>query len=161
VQVAQRLVASARQAGADEAALAPLEAALVALTGARGEQGTMAMQRRIDSGAAQARAAARDVAILSALGAPVNGSVQAFLLANTPQGGARADSGAMLALSSAVERGAIGEGALLAVVAAGEGGPARLDADSVANIIRALRGLRLDDEARRVAAEAILAGQPS
>jgi hypothetical protein len=66
----------------------------------------------------------------------------------------------MLALSNAVERGAIGEGALLAVVAAGEGGPARLDADSVANIIRALRGLRLEDEARRVAAEAILAGQP-
>ncbi len=161
VQVAQRLVASARQAGADEAALAPLEAALVALTGARGEQGTMAMQRRIDSGASQVRAASRDVAILSALGAPVNGTVQAFLLANAPQGGARADSGAMLALSSAVERGAIGEGALLAVVAAGEGGPARLDADSVANIIRALRGLRLEDEARRVAAEAILAGQPS
>ncbi len=160
VQVAQRLVASARQAGADEAALSPLEAALVALTGARGEQGTMAMQRRIDSGAGQVRAAARDVAILSALGAPVSGSVQAFMLANAPQGGARADSGAMLALSNAVERGAIGEGALLAVVAAGEGGPARLDADSVANIIRALRGLRLEDEARRVAAEAILAGQP-
>lgn len=160
VQVAQRLVASARQAGADETALAPLDAALVALTGARGEQGTIAMQRRIDRGAAQPRTAARDVAILSALGAPVDGTVQAFLLTNTPQGGVRADTGAMLALASAVERGAIGEGALLAVVAAGEGGPARLDADSVANLIRALRGLRLDDEARRVAAEAILAGQP-
>ena len=57
VQTAQRLVASARQAGADEAALAPLDAALVALTGARGEQGTIAMQRRIDRGAAQPRAA--------------------------------------------------------------------------------------------------------
>lgn len=160
VPVAQRLVASARQAGVDEASLAPLDAAIVALTGARGEQGTIAMQRRIDSGARQPRAAARDVAILSALGAPVDGTVQAFLLANAPQGGARAEAGAMLALASAVERGAIGEGALLTVVAAGEGGPARLDAESVERIIRALRGLRLEDEARRVAAEAILAGQP-
>lgn len=161
-QLGQRLVASARQAGADEAALAPLDAALVALTGARNDQGTMAMQRRIDRAAAQqARAAARDVTILAALGAPMDGSVQAFLLANPPQGGTRAESGAMIALASAVERGSIGDGALLAVSAAGEGGPARLDAESVERIIRALRGLRLEDEARRVAAEAILAGPPS
>jgi len=160
VQNGQRLLASARQAGVDEAALAPLEAALVALTGPRGEQGAMALQRRIDNGAAQPRAAARDAAILAALGAPVNGAVQNFLLANAPQGGTRADTGAMLALAAAVERGAIGEGALLAVLAAGEGGPARLDAESVERIIRALRGLRLEDDARRVAAEAILAGPP-
>ncbi len=161
-QLGARLVASARQAGADEAALAPLDAALVALSGARNEQGSMAMQRRIDRATAQqARAAARDVAILSALGAPLEGSVQTFMLANAPQGGARADSGAMLALASAVERGAIGEGALLAVAAMGEGGPARLDAESVERIIRALRGLRLEDEARRIAAETILAGAPS
>lgn len=161
-QLGQRLVASARQAGGDEAALAPLDAALVALTGARNEQGPMAMQRRIDRAMPQqARAAARDVAILAALGAPLEGSVQTFLLANAPQGGARADSGAMLALASAVERGAIGEGALLAVAAIGEGGPARLDAESVERIVRALRGLRLEDEARRIAAEAILAGAPS
>lgn len=160
-QLGARLVASARQAGADEAALAPLDAALVALTGARNEQGAMAMQRRIDRATPQqARAAARDVAILAALGAPLEGGVQTFLLANAPQGGARADSGAMLALASAVERGAIGEGALLAVVAIGDGGPARLDAESVERIIRALRGLRLEDEARRIAAEAILAGAP-
>jgi hypothetical protein len=160
-QLGTRLVASARQAGADEAVLAPLDAALVALTGARNDQGGMAMQRRIDrAGRQQARAAARDVTILSALGAPMDGVVQTFLVANAPQGGARADSGAMLGLASAVERGAVGEGALLAVIAAGEGGPARLDAESVERIIRALRGLRLEEEARRVAAEAILAGAP-
>ena len=94
------------------------------------------------------------------MGAPVDGSVQAFLLNNAPQGGARADTGAMLALAAAVERGAIGEGALLAAAAAGEGGPARLDAESLERIIRALRGLRLDDDARRIAIEALLAGQP-
>jgi hypothetical protein len=160
VQGGQRLIASARQAGAEEVALAPLEAALVALAGPRGEQGPLAMQRRIDRGAGQPRAAARDVAILAALGAPVDGTVQSFILANPPQGGARAESGAMLALAAAVERGAIGEGALLAVAAAGEGGPAALDAESVERIIRALRGLRLEEDARRIAAEAILAGVP-
>jgi hypothetical protein len=163
VQVAQRLTASARAAGADEAALAPLDAALAAMSGPRGEQGTMAMQRRIDaagSAAAQRRAAARDVAILAALGAPVDGAVQNFILENPPQGGARAESGAMLALAASVERGAVGEGALLAVVAAGQAGAARLDAESLERLIRALRGMRLDDEARRVAVEALLAGAP-
>lgn len=161
VQNGQRLVASARQAGVEEVALAPLEAALVALTGPRGEQAAMALQRRIDRGAAQPRAAARDVAILAALGAPVDGAAQAFVFANPPQGGARADAGAMLALAAAAERGAVGEGALLAVVAAGEGGPAALDAESVERILRALRALRLEEPARRIAAEAILAGSPA
>jgi len=156
----QRLVASARQAGADEAMLAPLDAAIVALTGPRGENGAMALQRRIDAGASQARAASRDAVILAALGAPVSGTAQAFMLANPPQGGARADTGAMLGLASAVERGALGEGALLAVAAAGDGGPARLDAESLERLIRALRGLRLEEDARRIAAEAILAGSP-
>lgn len=160
-QLGQRLVASARQSGGDEAALAPLDMALVALAGARNDQGTMSMQRRLENAPrAQARVAAREVAILSALGAPADGSVQSFLLANPPQGGARAETGVMLALAAAVERGAVGEGAVLAVVAAGEAGPARLDAESVARIIRALRDLRLEQDARRVAAEAILAGAP-
>jgi hypothetical protein len=122
------------------------------------------MHRRIDaagSGAANQRAAARDVAILAALGAPVDGAVQTFLLAHPPQGGARADAGAMLALAAASERGAVGEGALLAVTAAGEAGPARLDAESLERIIRALRGLRLEEDARRIAVEALAAGPPS
>jgi hypothetical protein len=162
VNVAQRLLTSARQAGVEEAALAPLDAAFAVLTGVRGEQATMAMQRRIDqAGASLARAAARDVAILSALGAPINGTIQSFVLTNAPQGGARADTGAMLALNAAAERGASGEGALLAVIAAGEGGSARLDADSLERLIRALRALRLEDDARRVAVEALLAGAPS
>jgi hypothetical protein len=161
-RVAQRLVASARAAGAEPATMAPLDAALMALTGARGEEATMGLHRRIDAGAGQlARGAARDVAILAALGAPVDGTVQSFLLTNAPQGGARADTGAMLALAAAVERGATAEGALLAVAAAGDGGPARLDAESLERIIRALRGLRLEQDARRLAVEAILAGAPS
>jgi hypothetical protein len=160
VRHGQRLTESARQAGADEAVLAPLDAALVALSGPRGEHGAMALRRRIDAGAAQTRAAARDATILAALGAEMDAASQAFVFANAPQGGARADSAAMLALASAVERGATGEGALLAVAAAGDGGPARLDVESLVRIIRALRALRLEEDARRVAAEAILAGAP-
>ena len=156
----QRLTASARQAGADEAALAPLDAALAALVGVRNDQGGLAVQRRVDNAGRNTASASRDVAILAALGAPVEGGAQTFMLANPPQGGARADAGAMLALASAVERGAVGEGALLAVVAAGQAGPARLDTESVERIIRALRGLGLETDARRVAAEAILAGAP-
>ncbi len=155
----QRLMASARQAGVAEASLAPLDAALTALSGANEESGRTAMHRRIDAGGASlARAAARDVAILSALGAPVDGAVLAFLTANPPQGGARADSATMLALAAAVERGALGEAALLAVLAGGEGGPSRLDADGLDRVIRALRSIGLEQDARRFAAEALLAG---
>jgi len=159
---AQRLTASARQAGVEEAALGPVEAALAALLGVRSEQGTVAMHRRIDAAASAApakRAAARDVMILAALGAPLDGAVQSFIVENPPQGGARAESGAMLALASAVEYGALGDAALLATLAAGEG-PARLDAESIDRIIRALRGVHLDDDARRFGVEALLAGAP-
>jgi hypothetical protein len=123
----------------------------------------MAVRRRIDAGASAAaakRAAARDVTILAALGAPLDGEVQSFIVQNPPQGGARAESGAILALASAVENGEVGDAALLATLAAGDG-PAKLDAESLDRILRALRAVRLDDEARRFAVEALLAGAPS
>jgi hypothetical protein len=157
----QRLIGNARQAGVEETALTPLEAALVALAGADDEKGALAIRRRIDAaGASLARAAARDVAILAALGAPLDGAMQSFLLANPPQGGASANAGLMLALASAQDRRAAAEGALLAVLAAGEGGPARLDVADLSSIIRSLRALGLEQDARRFAVEALLAGQP-
>ena len=123
----------------------------------------MAVQRRIDaagSNAALRRVAARDAMILAALGAPVDETVQTFVTANAPQGGAHADAEATAGLEAALARGAVGEGALLAVVAAGQAGPARLDAESLDRVIRALRAFRLEEDARRVAVEAILAGAP-
>jgi hypothetical protein len=159
-QVARRLTQSAAQAGIDQAALAPLEAALSVMAGARGNEASMAVQRRIDSGASRAAAAARDVAIMSAVGFPTTGAAQTFIVANPPTGGARAESGAMLALANAVERRASGEVALLAAVAVGEGGPARLDAESLERIIRALRATGLNEDARAFAVEALLAGAP-
>jgi hypothetical protein len=164
VQLAQRWAASARQAGAAETVLGPVDAAAAAMEDLSGQQGAMAMHRRIDAagaGAANLRAAARDVVILAALGAPMDETTQGFLLANAPQGGASADAGVLLALAAAVERGAVGEGALLAAIAGGDAGPARLDADSLGRVIRALRALRLEDDARRFAVEALVAGAPS
>jgi hypothetical protein len=159
-QEARRLITSARQAGADEATLAPLEAALTVLSGVQGNAATIAMQRRIDRGGASlATRAARDVAIMTALGAPLDGPTEAFLLAHPPSGGAQADPGAMIALGAAIDRRATGEAALLAVVAA-QPGPTRLDAASLVRILQALRAIGLDSDARRFAVEAIVAGAP-
>ena len=160
--LAERLSQSARQAGLDSAVLAPLDAALAVMADVRGASAAAAVRRRIDAaGASLARAGARDVAILAALGFAIDGAARGFLFANPPQGGARAEAGAMLALAAAAERGAVGETALLAVTAAGEAGPTRLDAESLARIIGSLRAVGLEADARRFAIEALLAGQPS
>lgn len=158
---AQRLIASARQAGAGEATLGPLDAALVALDGARGADGALAMKRRIDAaGASLARAASRDVAILAALGAQPDEATQAFLTATPPTGGTAADAATMTALTDAVQRGATGEVGLLAALAL-HPRPGRLNAESLGQIIGALRTAGFESDARRVAVEAILAGQPT
>lgn len=157
---AQRLIASARQAGANEAALAPLDAALVALTGARGSDGTIALKRRINAGgASMGRAAARDIALLTALGAQGDETTQAFFTATPPTGGAATDAATMTALADAVQRQATGEVGLLAALAL-HPRPGRLNAESLSQIIGALRAAGLENDARRVAIEAILAGQP-
>jgi hypothetical protein len=159
--VARRLVASARQAGVSELVLGPLDAALAVRGGLNEPDATFALSRRIDAaGATGARGAARDVVIMVAAGAPSNASIDAFLAANPPQGGAAADAGFLLALASASERRAVGETALLAVSACGDG-PWRLDAVSLARILSALRAVGLDADARRIAVEAILAGAPT
>jgi hypothetical protein len=123
----------------------------------------MAMHRRIDAAASAAvakRAAARDVMILAALGAPVDDAAQSFIVDSAPTGGVHADPGAMVSLMSAVDAHALGDAALLAVVASGPG-PAKLDAESVSGIIRALLSVGLEADARRFAIEAILAGPPA
>jgi len=158
---AQRMIASAHQAGADESALAPLDAALTALMGARGADGAMAMKRRIDNaGVGAARSAARDVTLLTALGAQGDDATQAFLAANTTTGGVPADAATMTALAEAVQRQAVGEVALLSALAI-HPRPSRLDAASLAQVISALRAVGMESDARRLAVEAILAGAPA
>jgi len=158
---AQRMIASAHQAGAGESALAPLDAALTALMGARGADGAMAMKRRIDNaGVGAARSAARDVTLLTALGAQGDDATQAFLAANTTTSGVPADAATMTALAEAVQRQAVGEVALLSALAI-HPRPSRLDAASLAQVISALRAVGMESDARRLAAEAILAGAPA
>ena len=156
---AQRLTASARQAGANEAALAPLDAALAALAGIGGAEATLALKRRIDAGG-PARQAARDVSILAALGAQGDEATEVFLTASPPTGGVSADTATMTALADAVQRQAPGEIGLLAALALNPR-PGRLNAESLTRAIGALRTAGLDADARRVAVEAILQGQPA
>jgi hypothetical protein len=160
-QDAQRMIASARQGGANEATLAPLDAATAALVEPRGADGAMAMKRRVDAGgASMARAAARDVTLLAALGAQPDEATQAFLAANTTTGGVPADAATMTALADAAQRRAVGEVALLAALAI-HPRSGRLDAASLAQVIGALRTVGLESDARRLTAEAILAGVPA
>jgi hypothetical protein len=160
---AQRMIAAARQGGAGETALAPLDAALAALTGPRGADGTTAMKRRIESaavGAGAARSAARDVTLLTALGGRADDPTQAFLSANPSTGGVPANAATMTALADAVQRQAVGEVALLSALAV-HPRPSRLDAATLAQVISAMRAVGLESDARRLAAEAILAGAPA
>jgi hypothetical protein len=156
--LAQRLANSARAARLNPAVFASIDTALAVALRTDGDAALGVMRARIEAaGAAGAAGAARDIAIVASLGAPSDAAVQRFLLANPPQGGARADTGLMVLLDAAVERRALGEAALLAALATGEG-PARLDVASLARIIDALREIGLEADARAMAVEALLAG---
>lgn len=159
--LAQRLAESARAAGADPSAMAAIDAAFAVLQNARGEDAHMAVQRRIDSGGASfANAAARDVALLAALGFPLNEAAHAFLAAHPPQGGAAGDPALLAQMEAAAQKGAKGEAALAAVAASGAG-PARLDVATLTRLIAAVRATGLESNARRFVIEAILAGAPA
>src|SRR5262249_10270539 len=134
-------------------------AALAALSSA---PDAAAAKRRIDgAGAAFAKQAARDAALMGAIGFPLDAATQAFVAANVDaSAGAHADAATMAQLNAAAQRHAVGEPGLLAVIASGPG-PARLDTASLISIIGALRQAGLDAEARQFAAEAILAGAPA
>ena len=155
-----RLADNAAQAGVEPRLLASAHAALAVGQRLNAEGAALAVGRRIDAAGPNARAAARDVTILSALGFPIDGAARAFLTANPPQGGRRVESGLLAAAQSAAQGRSIGETALIAAIAAA-GGAGGLDADSLAALIRALRTAELDDAARGLAIEALNAGPPA
>ncbi len=161
IPLATRVIEISSTAGLDAATLAPLQAALAASQGPQGANASAVVTRRIDAaGASMARAAARDVTILAALGFPLDGTGQTFLLTNSPQGGNRADAGVMTALAAARDRGAVGDVGILAALAASPGANT-LDAGTLAELIRALRGAGFESDARALAVEALLAGAPA
>jgi hypothetical protein len=161
VTLASRLTLAANQAGVSPAARAPLEAALAVARNENPQTLGLAAQRRADTAMGPARAgAARDAAILAAMGAALDPTTQAFLQANPPTGGVAADSGALASLISAAQRGSVGEAGIAAAVAVGDG-PARVNVDALTQVLRALRQAGLEDHARAFAVEALLAGAPS
>ncbi len=156
--LAERLIGNAAQANADRAGLAQAQAALAV---AKNEVTLATIQRRLDAAPANAvRAAARDAAVLAALGAPADANTRAFLIANAPQGGRAGDAGALASMTAAAERGAIGETALTAAFVAAAGANT-LDTASLSAVLRALRAVELGDSARRLAVEALIFAPPA
>jgi len=103
--------------------------------------------------------AVRDVFIATALGASLSAENMMALDTYAVQLPGRAASPSdVLALRLAAKRGASAETALRAASILGEGGPQSLRADSLAQVLEALREANLQDLAGRVAAEDFLAG---
>jgi hypothetical protein len=161
VELATRLATAANQAGVAPAARAPYEAALALARRENAGALALAAKRRIETAPAPGRAGAtRDAMILAAMGASLDAQAQAFVAASPAQTGAAADPALLASLNAAAQRHAIGETGLLAVAASGEG-PARLNAQSLVQILTALRQSGLEDHARAFAIEALLAGAPA
>ncbi|MBU6372144.1 MAG: hypothetical protein KJS97_05395 [Alphaproteobacteria bacterium] len=118
-----------------------------------------AIDRRIAASANSAPAAARDVTLLAALGAPQSETAAAFARANAPPATAPADAARVAALKDAQARGARGETALRAAALLGDGAQ-RLDAETLATVIRTLQAAGFEAEARAAAIEAMTAGLP-
>jgi hypothetical protein len=160
-QLATRLFAIAKQANPDPTLTSSVDAALAALKSRDSAPDAAAVGRRIASaGASFAKQASRDASILAAIGFPVDAQAQAFIAANPNTAGVHADTATMTALGVAASRHSVGETALLAVLAIGDG-PARLDTQSLVTVLAALHNVGLDNDARRFAVEAILAGGPA
>lgn len=104
--------------------------------------------------------ATREIPLLDALGYVVPPDAQWAVSATTtgvvPQGAA---AEALIALNRTAHDGRVGETILNALVALGPGGPTRAQGQTVARVVKALMAIGLRDEARAIAAEAVL-GNP-
>lgn len=122
-------------------------------------QVAIAAQRRIDTANPRSLGlAARDLKIVSALGSDIGPNASAFVARTPPAAGRKPDAVTVAQLAISADQGAIGEVALLAAMILGDGAE-QLDGDALANVIRALRQVGLEESARRVAVEAMIAGQ--
>lgn len=122
-----------------------------------------ALARRIDlapPGDAAGRLIAREVLIAGAAGAPAASGVRLAILARgLPAGGVRPSSAVMGLLDLARARGAHGEAASLALLAAWDIEPGALDGEAAASIISALIQGGFAAEARAFAVEAVAGGR--
>jgi hypothetical protein len=108
--------------------------------------------------AAAQSAAARDLSLVAALGLPMPESAASFLAIkrNPPTGQRTADAALLAQMLSASSRGALGETALAAALILGDGA-GRLDSASITSVVQALRQVGLEQDARRIVAEALTA----
>ncbi|MBL8551522.1 MAG: hypothetical protein JNJ73_16165 [Hyphomonadaceae bacterium] len=147
--LAARLAYSAQQANADPVGVARVRAAI-----ALDDPGALS-----DRIAAGGPSVGRDAAILAEHQA-LNADGRAFLASHPPVGGVRGDGALLAALQAAANRRAVGETAILASLLAAPGAHT-LDAETLAVIIRALRTVGLDDDARAIAVEALVGPPPA
>jgi len=102
--------------------------------------------------------AATLAATLDALGEEVPDEIWADLIAGTSHTALMAPYPShWFLLNSASSRGRMGETVLLSLVSLGDGGPARADPIVLHHVLRALRTIGLDREARTMALEAVVA----
>ncbi|MFZ4120144.1 MAG: hypothetical protein ACOYKM_00645 [Caulobacterales bacterium] len=154
-----RLLRVAEGLGATPAAMGGLRAAIAVGSSNISDQAALfsVTQRLDDAGEAGRARALRDVAVLSAMGFPLEPGVRRALITTAPTGGRPADAGLLAALGPAVDAEALGEVALIAAAAAAPGA-GTLDAASLTQILVALRQVGLNDDAQRLAVEALVAG---
>jgi hypothetical protein len=119
----------------------------------------IAAQRRIDTARPQAQGlVARDIMAVMAAGFELDQSSVAMIARAVPAPGRRIDPLLAAQLSSAAQRNALGETALVAALILGDGAE-RLDAATLTQVVRALQQVGLADMARAATVEALIAGQ--
>jgi hypothetical protein len=142
--------------GATADDLALLDAALAV---ARGKSDAPTLDRLIergDAGEAKLRPARQGASlILAALGWPVDDEARGAL-ARFPPADTRAGSTRLLAMDLAADARLAGETALLAITLSAEAGPSGPVVADRARIVRALRVVGLEDEARAFALEGLI-----
>ena len=117
------------------------------------------MSLRLSGTSADKRRAVRDVHIAQALGATLSASnLNALDTYSGALSGRQASPFALLGLRVSSESGAAAQTALRAATILGQGGPQSLRADSLAQVLIALRAAGLNSLAGRVAAEDFLSG---
>ncbi len=150
-------------ANLDPQIAAQIDLAVAALSGLTDDLAATALENRLAVAAtpAQQRAAMRDVMLGLALGMPQSSNVQRFMIQNEVAPGARVDLSLLANLVMTSRRAAVAETALLATLILQNGGVGRLDPIDAAQVIRALREVDLEDDARQLAIEAMLAARHS
>ena len=104
----------------------------------------------------------KEVTLLEGLGYPIANTVRIQMLEGASQSNANVASSALMSrMARAIQTGRFGEALLVSLVALDAERPERTDARTLLDVFNALSALDLDDGARRMIFDALLAGQMS